>query len=244
MTLRLVVWFAFQPTEQYFPALNTAYHTKNQWCYCSCSDSPCFEWDIPYGKQQFHIARLKAHWSEGGLLAWLMHASWCLIWADTITSDPVVLYCWCRVAVFQLQLLDQHLLLVCWEVRVYTRSWGVPSTICRSKQTQRYGGKRMLVVYPQNSSCFRELYLCWVCLELAPMSSQDWISTCFMFCRCWVSGGQHPAAGSGWHGVTSCCASVPCCAVRRRVTHRKLCCPVVTVQTWRLCWKGPSQLTA
>lgn len=59
MPLSLIVWFAFQLTEQYLPALNTAYHTKNQWCYCSCCDSPCSEWDIPCGKQQFHTAQLK-----------------------------------------------------------------------------------------------------------------------------------------------------------------------------------------
>lgn len=154
-----------------------------------------------------------------------------------------MLYCWCRVAVFQLQLLDQHLLLVCWEVRVCTRSW-VFLPLFPAASKLRGMEERWWLFIPRthhvsNVSC--------ICVGLSGLTCASEVTrlslvSCFVD-SCWVSGGQHPAAGSGWRGVTSCCASEPCCAVRRRDTQRKLCCPVVAAHTWGLCWKGPSQLT-
>lgn len=171
-----------------------------------------------------------------------MHALWYWIWAETIKSDPSVLYRWCRVAVFQLQLLDQQFLVVWWEVAV-----GVflPVLFPGASRLRVAEERGWWLFVPRTRHVSNSCYLCWFVWNLLVPTVVAGLSliSCFVD-SCWVLGGQRPAAGSGQHWVTSRCAGEPCRAVGRRDTRRKPCCLVITARPWRLCRKGPNRLTA
>lgn len=176
-----------------------------------------------------------------------MHAPGYWIWADTIKSDPSVLYCWCRVAVFQLQLLDQQLLVVCWEVAcVCVCAVGVflPLLFPGASRLKVAGARGWWLFVPRTCHVSRSCYLCWFAWNLlVPMMVAGLsLMSCFVDC-CWVLGSQRPASGSGWHWVTIRCAGEPCRGIGRD-TQRNPCCLVVAACPWRLCWKGPGRLTA